>query len=57
MSCGPGAKLRVRECEEPKHGGKNCEGPAEEKMHCEEKPCPGNIIVYNYTSVALTPRL
>ena len=43
-SCKFGTQSRSRKCNNPAqaHGGKDCEGPAEQSRKCNENvPCPG----------------
>ncbi|KAK6991172.1 SCO-spondin [Biomphalaria glabrata] len=39
-TCGGGKQTRTRLCEEPKYGGKLCEGPKAEYLNCSDNPCP-----------------
>ena len=38
-SCDGGKQKRTRTCTPPQHGGKVCEGPAEETRDCNMQPC------------------
>ena len=38
-SCDGGKQKRTRTCTPPQHGGKACEGPAEETRDCNMQPC------------------
>jgi len=42
VTCGKGIYKRTRACNSPKpeHGGKNCDGAAEEQKDCDMKECP-----------------
>ncbi|XP_022799542.1 SCO-spondin-like [Stylophora pistillata] len=44
QSCGNGVKERFRNCTQPapSHGGKNCQGDAQEKHECNAHSCPVN---------------
>ena len=45
-TCKQGKQSRTRECNlpAPRHGGKKCEGQAQESQVCNDKvPCPGAI--------------
>ena len=43
VSCNGGIRLRDRQCDAPapRHGGKDCEGTAQEKEPCNEQQCAG----------------
>ena len=42
-TCGEGTQIRIRTCDDPKplHGGKQCEGAAQEARVCNTRKCPG----------------
>ena len=42
-TCGEGTQIRIRICDDPKplHGGKQCEGAAQEARVCNTRKCPG----------------
>lgn len=40
--CGGGEQTRTRECIEPQHGGKACQGVGSETRACNEQDCPVN---------------
>ncbi|GFS05101.1 SCO-spondin-like [Elysia marginata] len=40
VTCGGGVANRSRDCNGPKYGGKDCEGPRVEHMICNEESCP-----------------
>ncbi|KAM7440987.1 hypothetical protein ABFA07_009879 [Porites harrisoni] len=43
-TCGEGTQIRIRTCDDPKplHGGKQCEGAAQEARVCNTRKCPVN---------------
>ena len=51
-SCGGGVQSRTRTCTNPapQHGGKDCDGLAEESRECNSQPCPSKE---NYAIVSL----
>ena len=49
VSCGGGAKLSTRVCDNPppSNGGDSCKGNEEESSKdCNTQPCPGRVINY-----------
>ena len=45
-TCGEGTQIRIRTCDDPKplHGGKQCEGAAQEARVCNTRKCPGMFL-------------
>ena len=45
-TCGEGTQIRIRTCDHPKplHGGKQCEGAAQEARVCNTRKCPGMFL-------------
>lgn len=41
VTCGGGELWRTRQCEQPKHGGLDCEGDSIQVKDCNTFPCPG----------------
>ncbi|CAL1543550.1 unnamed protein product, partial [Lymnaea stagnalis] len=45
VTCGGGQQYRQRSCVQPLYGGADCVGPRNETQACNDKHCPGTVVV------------